>query len=329
MLGVCFTLWQTGWPEWSIGYLWSTLDWISRLDVYALALILIYVIVLVRRASYRYRQACLESRAGRLPARAQRTLTADLSRRVRILRSIASAAPYLGLAGTCLGILDLFRGVGGIWLTTIWANIAASLLTTASGVLVALSAATSYNYLLWLIDKLESRSTSGPLISSRFPLTRRFSTLPAFALVAAPTLAIAAAAYTSLWSCRVPLGLPVRLLRPGELVRSDSGELETSDGSLARPIFIGLVAINSQQEPNIYVNSMPTTWNDLDGSLWNKLKARSQTTVYVRVDDDVRWTYVAAVIDSARTHSYNVVLLTVASEFSVGHVQVPRHKPRP
>ncbi len=324
MLGAYLASWQMYWPEWSIGYLWSTLDWISRLDVYALALILIYVIVLVRRASYRYRQASLESRAGRLSARAQRDLMACLSRDAGTLQSVASTAPYLGLAGTCLGILESFRGFGmqkAAAMAMTITYIAASLLTTVAGVLVALSSAASYNYLLWLIARLEKRLGLRDRISSKFPLKEKFSKLPAFPLMAAPSLAVALAAFMIFPSFHGPVGLPVRLLK--------QVELERSRDSSAPPILIGLSEINAYEEPTIYVNSKPTTWDDLDGSLRNMLQARPQTTVYVEADNDVRWAYIATVVDSARTHSDDVVLLTMASEFGSGPAHEPRHRPRP
>jgi len=136
------------------------------------------------------------------------------------LRSVASTAPYLGLAGTCFGILESFRGVGmqrAAALAMITTYIAASLVTTASGVLVALSAVVSYRYLFWLVDELELRSSSGPLISSRFPLRGRFSGLPAFALIAAPSLAIAIVAFMTFPVFRYPQGLEVHLLRSREM----------------------------------------------------------------------------------------------------------------
>ncbi|HKN16625.1 MAG TPA: MotA/TolQ/ExbB proton channel family protein [Candidatus Sulfotelmatobacter sp.] len=236
---------------------------------------------------------------------------ACLSRDTRTLQSVASTAPYLGLAGTCLGILDSFRGVGmqrfaALVLTVTW--IAASLLTTVAGVLVAVSSAASYNYLLWLIGRLEKRLGLRDRISSKFPLKEKFSKLPAFPLMAAPSLAVALAAFMIFPSFHGPVGLPVRLLKQVELQRSRD--------SSAPPILIGLSEINAYEEPTIYVNSKQTSWDDLDSSLREKLRVRRQTTVYVGADNDVRWADVAMVIDSVKAHSDDVVLLTIASELS-------------
>src|SRR5258706_7272954 len=99
MLVVCVTSWQTCERESNVLYLWDHLDWISRLDVFVLAAMLAYIAVVFSRDSYSCREACRESGAH------VRALIVDLNRRVRILRSIVTAAPYLGLAGTCFGIL--------------------------------------------------------------------------------------------------------------------------------------------------------------------------------------------------------------------------------
>ena len=334
MVGVSLLWWQTGWPEWSIEYLWNCLGGISRLDILVLGLALAYVVLVVSCASYRYRQVSEPASAppqappeevetvSRSLAHAHRALKADLTRGVRTLRAIASAAPFVGLAGMCFGILDAFRGESmqaAAAMALAVTYIAASLLATASGVFVALSAAAAYNYLLWLRDKLELRSSSGPLISSRFPRTRQFSTLPAFALVAAPALGIVVAAFMTFSSYQRPRGLPVRLLR--------EPKVDGSHDPLAQPIFIALSRINAGLEPNVHVNSKETTWADLDSSLRNRLQFRPQTTVYVEADNDVSWTYITTVIDIARAHSDDVVLLTIASEFDAGHLRAPRRRP--
>src|SRR6266568_8803821 len=57
MRGVCLNSWQTDGCEWSIGYLWRWMNWLGRLDVVALALMLAYIVIIVSRGSYRYHLA--------------------------------------------------------------------------------------------------------------------------------------------------------------------------------------------------------------------------------------------------------------------------------
>src|SRR6266550_5185072 len=107
MSAVCPNSWQTYGCEWNIGYLWHWMNWLGRLDLVGLALMLAYIVTVVVRFSYRYRMARrTEQRNSLDPAFQQspRNLATDLSLRISGLKSIASIAPFLGLVGTCVGI---------------------------------------------------------------------------------------------------------------------------------------------------------------------------------------------------------------------------------
>jgi biopolymer transport protein ExbD len=91
--------------------------------------------------------------------------------------------------------------------------------------------------------------------------------------------------------------------------------------ALVQPLFIGLSDIGADEEPDIYLNSKKTTWDDLDSSLRNNLKIQPQLRVYVEAEDDVRWAYVAMVIDSVKAHSGDAILLTIAPGVSSGHAR--------
>ena len=79
-----------------------------RLDLIVLLFLLAYAISIVLRMF-----------VPRLPAQSSSEderarhlqLAADLNVKVSNLKSIAIMAPYLGLAGTCLGIMDAFGGI--------------------------------------------------------------------------------------------------------------------------------------------------------------------------------------------------------------------------
>ncbi len=77
-------------------------------------------------------------------ARQEMTLNrADFNRRLSGLGTIASTAPFVGLLGTVVGILDSFKGVGNTHMTGLSAvasGIAEALVTTALGMLVAIPA---------------------------------------------------------------------------------------------------------------------------------------------------------------------------------------------
>ena len=157
--------------EWSIGYLWRSMDWLRRLDVVVLVFMLAYVLAVVTRVFYR----CNLVREPRgIDCAGQRKLAADLSLQARSLKSIASTAPYLGLLGTCLGILNA-PGIGSGFgmekstaLALMASGTAAALITTVAGILVAVPATCSYNYLCTRIDLLESE-VSGDAPTDRGP----------------------------------------------------------------------------------------------------------------------------------------------------------------
>lgn len=80
---------------------------------------------------------------------------ADLRRGLSGLASIASAAPFVGLFGTVVGIINAFQsmaasGQGG--LSSVSAGIAEALVVTAFGLLVAIPAVLLYNYFTGRVD---------------------------------------------------------------------------------------------------------------------------------------------------------------------------------
>jgi len=82
--------------------------------------------------------------------RSKSAIYAELNRRLAVLATIASTAPFLGLLGTVFGILDSFRGVGMARATVISmmaGTIAEALITTAAGISVAVPTLWSYNLL--------------------------------------------------------------------------------------------------------------------------------------------------------------------------------------
>ena len=80
---------------------------------------------------------------------------ADLRRGLGGLATIASAAPFVGLCGTVVGIINAFQsmaasGQGG--LASVSAGIAEALVTTAFGLLVAIPAVMIFNYFTNRVD---------------------------------------------------------------------------------------------------------------------------------------------------------------------------------
>ena len=115
----------------------------------------------------------------------------NLKRGLAVLATVGATAPFVGLLGTTIGIVNAFTsmaasGSGG--LAAIGGGIAEALITTAMGLLVAIPAVWMYNYFQTKIDNLTAEMTyvskemvdylikgvSGEFGRSRF--TREFNT---------------------------------------------------------------------------------------------------------------------------------------------------------
>lgn len=87
----------------------------------------------------------------------------ELKRGTGILATVGSTAPFVGLLGTTMGIVNAFTGMaaGGAsgGLATISAGIAEALITTAFGLLVAIPAVWAYNYFTTKIENLTVEMT--------------------------------------------------------------------------------------------------------------------------------------------------------------------------
>ncbi len=80
---------------------------------------------------------------------AGRHIVPELERYINSLGTIASIAPFMGLLGTVLGMIQMFSGVGtqGIGDPALVANgIAQALITTAAGLIVAIPSLMFYRY---------------------------------------------------------------------------------------------------------------------------------------------------------------------------------------
>lgn len=100
------------------------------------------------------KDVAVESVARALERQAQRELQ-SMKRGLNLLATVGSTAPFVGLLGTVMGIVNAFQmmalsGSGG--LGTVSAGIAEALVTTAFGLLVAIPAVMLYNFLQGWVD---------------------------------------------------------------------------------------------------------------------------------------------------------------------------------
>ena len=290
MNGVCLNSWEPYGCEWTVKYLWRWMNWITRLDVIVLALMLAYAVVVVIHVSYRCHVARRE-RGIDSPSRSK--LAAVLSIELGRLKGIASTAPYLGLAATCVGMMSQSGFTGEMdertLLAMMAAKMAAPLVTTAAGILVAVPATCAYNYLCTRKDLLESGLSNDSLAqvpryrqgTQRLALKKRFSQLPAFALIAASGLAALVAVYTPYFAERWATGLELRLA-------STRCEYDGDDR---------LIVLHIADAGKLFLNQDQQDWNSLAGRLSEIYSMRVHRTLYLLADDGVPFQTVADALD--------------------------------
>jgi biopolymer transport protein ExbB/biopolymer transport protein TolQ len=114
-----------------------------------------------------------------------------MKRGLAMLATTGATAPFVGLLGTTMGVVNAFQGMaagGGGGISSIAAGISEALITTAFGLLVAIPAVWAFNYFQTKIDNITAEMTysskemidylikgvSGEFGRSRF--TREFNT---------------------------------------------------------------------------------------------------------------------------------------------------------
>jgi biopolymer transport protein ExbB/biopolymer transport protein TolQ len=101
--------------------------------------------------------------------RAEAIVRAELKRGVSGLATIGSTAPFVGLFGTVVGIINAFKGISNeksTGLAAVAGGISEALVTTAIGLFVAIPAVVVFNYFTSKIEAfdVEMGNSSSELI---------------------------------------------------------------------------------------------------------------------------------------------------------------------
>ncbi len=86
----------------------------------------------------------------------------NLKRGLAVLATVGATAPFVGLLGTTMGIVNSFTGMsqsGSGGLSAIGGGVAEALITTAFGLIVAIPAVWAFNYFSTKIDNLTAEMT--------------------------------------------------------------------------------------------------------------------------------------------------------------------------
>lgn len=295
--GACLGSWQTNVGEWSVEYFWRRSDLVERAIFLGQALMLAYTVFVVIRFSRRYYLARREFRELR---RVDPKIVAHLSPGMGMLRGISRAAPFLGLAGTCYGITSaVFFGnvvTGSRRLFEAWiaSQIAAILVTTAAGIMVAIPAAFAHNLLIAHVESLSgsraprryrNETNSGSFqFAQNLPLKRQFAAPPHYALLAAPVLASIIVLFMPFHPYRVPTGLSVAI----------------PSGNCDRKRNDRLIVLQVMNTDKLFINFEPVDWKDLSTRLSEIYRSREYREIYLHAEDGVSFQTVADAIDIAR-----------------------------
>jgi len=295
MPGPCPNPWYFGGCESTIPYLWRWTDSWQRWDLYALALMLVYVAVVVVRGmtSLLFRPRREPTGAASSESKlAQEKLLANLIPAAAGLKAVAAGAPYLGLIGTCVGILGMFHGVAmsrSAVLQMEASELGASCLSTPAGLLVAIIATCFHNYFRTRIDALKveggrtRRNAGTPRTGTAqtLPLAARYS-VPSFAVVAAPVLALSLAGFLTFASLNPKKGLLIRL---------------APNGCAFDPRQDPTIVLHVANRGQLLINFENVDWNSLAGRLSLIYSLRAEKTIYLLADDEVPFQTVADAID--------------------------------
>ena len=111
----------------------------------------------------------LVAAVGRALDRAVSLTYAEMKKGTGGLATIGSAAPFIGLFGTVVGIMNAFQGIaqsGSGGLASVSAGISEALITTAFGIMVAVPAVMAFNYFTTRLERfqIEMSNSSAELL---------------------------------------------------------------------------------------------------------------------------------------------------------------------
>jgi hypothetical protein len=265
------------------------MDWIVRSDVILLGLMLVGVVAIAIHVSYRLSRG----RRDLLGDRRRRQLAADLGAEVAMVGSIIVVAPYLGLVGACFATFGDFNGIG-VEAESGFAAIAPRLplcfVTTAIGTMVAIAATCVHIYLVFRLDSLrrercvDDRPTKEHSRRAvKFPLSKRFSGLPAYALIAAPTFAFLAVANSPYVDPCHPTGFAV--------------DLETAPYDVRGRWMV----LHVTEQDKVFLNFETEDWRTLPNRLAEIYRLRADRTICLVADENVRYQKVMDAIDAVES----------------------------
>jgi hypothetical protein len=104
------------------------------------------------------------------------------------------------------------------------------------------------------------------------------------------------------WVEAIPMGLRVHIMAPPPAAQRLPG---------MQPLLVQMRSHSPFERPDLYMDSQPVAWENLDHVLRKELNRRpSEWPVYLEGDPDAEWAHVMRAIDKIRGLRAEVVLLT-------------------
>ena len=114
----------------------------------------------------------------RVLAQSQMNIHAEMKTGLGVLATIAATAPFIGLFGTVVGIMNAFRGYDAtpaVILAATTAGISEALVSSALGLLVAVPACWAYNYFASRLEVFDAETANASLELVGYLITRRWA----------------------------------------------------------------------------------------------------------------------------------------------------------
>ena len=288
-------------------YCWHSWDWVGRAIFIGLALMAGYTLFVFVRFARRYYLICRELRvvgAETNPEilRSRRLLVADLGRGLGTVRAIASAAPFLALAGTAYQMALAFMWIAvarSSGLAAVAGGIGSAVVSAGAGILVAIPAVWVHNFIRRRIELLATRLDRALDVSGRrrpdhraqsLPLRKRFSGLPPFAPIAVTILTGVVPFFLTIprpyYAKGLRVAVPANCCDYG-LCRSD----------VPNPILVLRVTNNGQ----VFLNAQREEWEEVPAIVSKIYGSGKPPEIYVQAEDGVPFQTVADAIDIARS----------------------------
>src|ERR1700739_112348 len=245
---------------------------------------------------------------------------AEMKRGLSALATIGSTAPFVGLFGTVVGILNAFKGIEqskATGLSAVAGGIAEALVTTAFGLLVAVPAVWAYNYFTNKVEAfdVEMDNSSMELINY-FILRRGAKKQPAMAYKPQAGAQMAAPNVIPMADIMLVLLIIFMVVTPMlskglsvELAKVSSPH-DMPDADKDDAVIVGISASG-----DVYLGSTKSDISQIADKVRDLISGKLDKTVYVKSDGRAKYGDVVKVVDEIRSAGVdNVGLETEKTE---------------